>query len=589
MLDDEFANRIIFNMKTLFRYVNGICGWLLLSVVLHAQAVPDTSRTMPPSLKAAYLRIEQALKEPVPVITLKDSLNANQQVAQQVALEHAFFRQNLFEPTSKKPLRNEIFGVYLARSTDFRSQQIASNCGANACYRVEMYNYPLNLTTVGLVNVNTKAMIDGYLMNQSQPNISPFLKQVALDIATSSPEVISAMGFKPNSNQAIMSDTKTALNESRCERSKHLCVAPTFVQGDRALWAIIDLTDMKLVGVRWTNVGNPGPAQMVTERKYQNEEITERYCTTPLNINRDGWALNYIITSSDGLQVSEANFQGKRAFDSAKLVDWHVSYSEPEGFGYSDAIGCPYFSTAAVVAIEPPVVKDLMIDGKKMGFELTQNFYSEGWPQACNYNYQQRFEFYEDGRFRVAAASLGRGCGNNGTYRPVTRIAFPNTPQTFYEWQNNRWMPWTKEKWQLQKPTTTYTTEGYQYQVKDATGNGYSILANRGQMNDQNRSDNAYLFVTKRHKDKDEGDSDLVTIGPCCNADYQQGPEKFMLPRPEPISQSSLVMWYVPQLRNDDTKGREFCWSESYINDQGVYSTRIYPCLSGPMFVPLKR
>ncbi|MBN8589048.1 MAG: hypothetical protein J0L94_12090 [Rhodothermia bacterium] len=563
-----------------------LCIAVLGLIFLFQAGLAQTDSTQTIFLRKAQAKMVAALQNAVPVIKL-ENLTAQQQFAQEVALQHPFFKQNLFEKDTNKPLRNEIFGIYQARPTDYRSEQIAAACASGGCYRVEMYNYPLNITTIGLVNTASNTMLDGYIMNQAQPNIPAFLKDVALEIAVNAPEVATALGFKPSTDQALMSDTKTALNQTRCERSKNLCVAPTFVKGDRALWAIVNLTEMKLVGVRWTNVGTPGPAPQMTERKFQNEEITEKYCTLPLSIERNGWKMNYIITSSDGLQVSNASFNSKPVIDSAKLVDWHVSYSEPEGFGYSDAIGCPYFSTAAVIAIDPPVVSDLLENGKTIGFTIVQDFFSELWPQACNYKYQQRFEFYEDGRFRVSAANHGRGCGNNGTYRPVTRIAFPTKPYTFSEWQNGKWISWKTEKWQRQKPTTPYTKEGYQYKVNDTAGNGFYIAANNGQLYNHQRSDNAYVFVTKRNPAKDEGDSDLITIGPCCNSDHQQGPEKFMVP-PESISKAPLVMWYVPQIRNDDTPGREFCWADSYINEQGVYATRTYPCLSGPMFVPLK-
>ena len=70
--------------------------------------------------------------------------------------------------------------------------------------------------------------------------------------------------------------------------------------------------------------------------------------------------MDYILTSSDGLRISDVHFQGQQVFDSAKLVDYHVSYSKTEGFGYSDAIGCPIFSQAAVLALEPPQVEDIV-------------------------------------------------------------------------------------------------------------------------------------------------------------------------------------------------------------------------------------
>jgi hypothetical protein len=40
-------------------------------------------------------------------------------------------------------------------------------------------------------------------------------------------------------------------------------------------------------------------------------------------------------------------------------------------------------------------------------------------------------------------------------------------------------------------------------------------------------------------------------------------------------------------MKNDDTKGNEYCWAEAKIVN-GVYQTNVYPCLAGPMFVPIK-
>ena len=41
-------------------------------------------------------------------------------------------------------------------------------------------------------------------------------------------------------------------------------------------------------------------------------------------------------------------------------MDWHVSYSKIDGFGYSDAVGCPEFSQAAVVAVSDPKVSEII-------------------------------------------------------------------------------------------------------------------------------------------------------------------------------------------------------------------------------------
>jgi hypothetical protein len=40
-------------------------------------------------------------------------------------------------------------------------------------------------------------------------------------------------------------------------------------------------------------------------------------------------------------------------------------------------------------------------------------------------------------------------------------------------------------------------------------------------------------------------------------------------------------------MKNDNTKGKEYCWAEGYI-DKGVYKTKEFPCFAGPKFVPIK-
>ena len=46
------------------------------------------------------------------------------------------------------------------------------------------------------------------------------------------------------------------------------------------------------------------------------------------------------------------------------------------------------------------------------------------------------------------------------------------------------------------------------------------------------------------------------------------------------------MLWYVPYLKNDDTPGEEYCWTESYV-ESGLVRTRTFPCAFGPMFVPI--
>lgn len=554
---------------------------VLKSVVVNA----DSLKTFD-FVNARVEAIKKALQQPVPVLLCGDSLNSNQKLAQQIALQDAVFTRSCRDIGSNTPFRSEIFAVLPARESDLAS--LKTPVTISDCYRVEMYNYPLNLTTIALTDIRQQKVIATFTQQQTQPEIPLHLKNLAIKIAVNSPEVLEAYGIQPSEKDALMASTKTALNRTRCERSRHLCVAPTFVKDGKALWAIVDLTDHKLVGVRWTKVGSTGPAPMITERRLQDDKVTACFCEKETALEKYGWKLNYMLTSSDGLRIAQVSFNGRPILQSAKLVDWHVSYSGTDGFGYSDAIGCPYFSQAAVIAFEPPRIMEIKDDaGVFTGFALEQVFKSEQWPQPCNYNYRQRYEFYKDGRFRVAGASIGRGCGNDGTYRPVFRIAFAAEQNNFAEWNGSSWSNWVQEKWQLQTETTAYADNKYQYQLTDNTGNGFLLQPGNGGFGDGGRGDHAYVYVTQTKAVVDEGEADLVTIGPCCNTDYHQGPEKFIEPSPDNIQNKKLVVWYVAQLKNDDSKGREYCWAESVL-ENGVYVTKAYPCFAGPMFIPVK-
>lgn len=133
-----------------------------------------------------------------------------------------------------------------------------TNCTKGDCYRVSMYNYYYNNTTVALVNIKNKAVLQVKHYSTGQPEINKRLTDIAIQIASHSQEVKDALGIDPNKEIPMLPNVKTAMNVTKCERSKHLCVAPTFLNhiNKKALWAIVDLTDWKLVGIKWTDLGD---------------------------------------------------------------------------------------------------------------------------------------------------------------------------------------------------------------------------------------------------------------------------------------------------------------------------------------------
>lgn len=525
--------------------------------------------------------IEAVLKLNKPVLLVKQADIKSSSEIQDIFISNSKLDKFFLESSSQKKMLNEIFSISKARPSDIPNGSEIMNM--ENLYRVEMYNYALNASIIGFVDLVHKQVTNIIFYKETQPDVPPHLVELAMEMATNDTAVINEYGEHKLDQKPIMAGTKTALNRTKCQRSKHLCVAPTFVKGDKALWAIVDLTDLNIAGVKWTQVGETGMA--VTQRTMQNDKIMSCYCDKNNVVEKNDWTFSYSMSRSDGLVLTNVQYKKKELFRNVKLVDWHVSYSKIDGFGYSDAVGCPEFSTAAVLAVEPPYFEAIVESGDTTGFLLGQRYYSEGWPTPCNYNYHQYFEFYKDGRFRPVVGSIGRGCGNNGMYRPVTRIALSGEKNNFYEWNKNTWKQWKKEQWTLQTGKTLYQGDHQWLKIENDNKQGLMILANTGQMRDGGRGDNAYVYITKWDSHRDEGETDLPTIGPCCNKDYQQGPEKFIEPDPEIIETSSIVLWYVAQMTNDDTKGNEYCWAESVLKN-GVYVPVIYPCYSGPMFKP---
>ena len=547
----------------------------------NASQVQPQSQLAAPAIALPEVLVYQKLLLDNPLPALPLELSGEAAAAQTLALAHAPLAAQLQMQGNK--LRAEVMAVYPLRITDVRPD--IESCRLNRCYRVEVYDFARNTTLVGTVDLTVRRILNWRADAGRQAEVPMRLKNLAINLAISSNEVREALGgIAPKFSDAQMASTKSALNNTRCERSKHLCVAPTFVQGNIAIWAIVDLTDFKLVGVQWTNVGERAEAAQTappTEQSLSDAAITANFCEKNTVLERLGWKLDYLLTASDGLQISDVSFQGKPLLSSAKLVDWHVSYSERDGFGYSDAVGCPSFSSAAVLPFTAPSVTEIIENGKTTGVKLEQEFRSLGWPGACNYSYRQSFEFYADGRFRPTAGSIGAGCGNDGMYRPVMRIEPDGKNWAFETHNQDRFEPVLLERYFDANGATDAT--GARFRLKNSAFE-FQIEPGRGQFA-LGRGDNEWVYVTTNKPGRDEGSSDLLTIGPCCNKDFRQGPEIFLDAQPEALN-GSLVFWYVPQLKNDDRPGQEYCWARNQIVD-GVIKAQAFPCIGGPMFRPI--
>ena len=564
-----------------------------------------------PEVKAYLNAIKKALVKTNGVIPLKsDEIDSKAQKVQEFLLHNRDFLADTKDSQGRLE-HNDIMTIRPAIVSAL-SPKTKIKCKMRLCYQAEKYNFVTNTTTRAIVDIKNQKLLELKRFSQMQPDISKRLRDVAKAIALNAPQIKKELGRSPSVKDMSMANVRGSLNKSPCENQNHLCVAPTFSYRDKeeALWAIVDLTDLKLTAAKWAGLGKTTTPSCISERSFQNREIMEKYCQKDTIYSRDGWSLVYRITGSDGLEIINATFKKKPVLKSAKIVDWHVAYLSKEGasslddsdsyvagrrieyvkdkndsfrFGYNDAMGCPMYSTSVVLAFNIPQIKSIVKDGKEVGFYLLQDYRNPKWPMACNYRYENRFEFYKDGSFRVVGVNIGRGCGENAIYRPVMRIDLDLGAESFSKYSNGSWQKWLTEQSDFQPDAKEYDNGKYLYKIVNQK-RGYYMEPNRGQFNDNSRGDNATLFAT-RFKNI-EGAEDLLTLGSCCKLD-EDGVERYMATH-ESIDNQDIVLWYVPRIQNDARAGHEYCWADTVL-ENGKLVVKEYPCIVGPKFVPIRR
>ncbi len=536
---------------------------------------------------------------PLPVVADEASVKA-----QQLAVADKSVQGQLRDPKTGQPLRAEVFAVYPVSGDEAGSGH--RNCLASGCYRVDIYDWARNATVSAWVNVPQAKVVAVQRLVDSSPELPPHLVQKAIALAQNSAQVQQALAGEQGLHRAPdMARVRTSLNNTACELSRHLCVAPTFELGQRALWTIVDLTDERVVGVKWTDLGD-FDADLPTESNLVKHRIYRDYCRGPVSLQRGPWHMQYQLTASDGLRLSAVTYRGQPVLKDVRLVDYHVSYSDKDGFGYNDAIGCPLFSSAAVAAFAPPEIRPVATDGTPVnraqenpstaenshaqemnapkanpeaGFEIVQDFRHPLWPKPCNYRYQQRYRFLANGDFSLEAANLGRGCGAHAVYRFLFRVQPADYPgQHWLQRQADKspsyvpvlkeyWQPWPVDSIPADVSPWRWKTADFVYDLKPVF--------------DPPEKARAYVYVVRHHPD--EGDSNLPTLGSCCNLDHRQGPEALIDQPAEPIDDGRWVLWYVPVIENDPTPGHERCWADTRV-ENGVYRVKVWPCWAGLHF-----
>lgn len=455
-------------------------------------------------------------------------------------------------------------------------------CSMHSCYQVNIYNYDDQAVVSVIVDVTSRQVLDVFY----QPGLHPYLDntsaKLAAEIIQADPQVQEILGHKPELEDIMPMDS--SLFGTDCGAA-HPCVAATFKLGDgRIMWAHVDLTKEEIAGIDWTFAPPETTIYTISEEMMA--------CPPPPDgsVSRNGWVVNYgAMSGSDGFQVFDVSYQGREIIERIKLLQWHADYGNT---GFQDSTGCTSGGGFMIQPYGTTVVSDI-VDGQAqvIGFDIKQDFRMFNWGNSCNYRYEQHYQFYTDGRFRVVTGAFGKGCGTNAMYRPIVRIDLSidgTDHDSFSMWNGTTWANAGTEFYRTPYPVSgsfpdgngpyNYTTDGYIARTFDTvSGNGYYIEPSRGQFNDGSRGDDPFLYVTAYKAN--EGASDISVIGSCCNDNYQQGPHLYL--NNESISDTDIVIWYVPQMLTDAAPPDYYCWTLT-----GEPNPETYPCWSGPMFVP---
>lgn len=474
--------------------------------------------------------------------------------------------------------RAEVFAVFDIGSNYTQS---SNACAATRCYQVNIYNFDEGAVIAAIVAVESRQVLDVLHHPEQHAYLNQEMADQAIQIIHNSPLVEQTLGYQPSLEDIMPMDS--SLQGTECG-SAHPCAAATFQLGDgRIMWAHVDLTTQQLAGIDWTF--SPPDTEVYTTPKEMMA------CPPPPDgsVARDGWSVNYgAMTGSDGFQVFNVTYDGQPVITRIKLLQWHADYGNT---GFQDSTGCTSGGGFLITPYGTPAITDILNNQSQViGFNIKQDFRMSNWGNSCNYRYEQHYQFYTDGRFRVVTGAFGKGCGNNAMYRPVVRIDLAidgDNNDSFSMWEGTGWSDMATEFYRTPYPSSQlpggngpyeFTPEGYIARTFDTvTGNGYYIEPDRGQFSNAGRGDEPFLYVTAYKVT--EGGNDTSVIGTCCNDDHQQGPHSYV--NSESIADTNIVIWYIPQMLTDVTPGNYYCWTL-----QGEPNPLTYPCWSGPMFVP---
>ena len=524
------------------------------------------------------------------------TLSAEKITAQQIALNTGLLNREI---TDDSP---EVFHI---SRLPFYQPDGSDLCADQHCYQIDLYLWDSNTTLTAIVDIAAERVLDVLRYEETQPLFSARQSERATELLLANDELAAALGHQPTQDEIALMHGQRA-DAPGCDGSE-LCVTSSFVTDSGGIWAIVNLTRDEVSRIWWTDRPFGADETAKSYRAPASAEyralITPVACNNNLTHSQDGWTLSYGQSNSDGLHAWSISYFGTPVVDSIRLPEWHVDYTVQDDNPFRDGF-IDYNACASgvqnegfrLIAYGEPEIRPMVITTtgaltETIGFELVQDYRQFNWGFDCNYRYDQRYQFYTDGRWRVVAGSFGRGCGNNfdkeAHYRPIIRIdlASGSAGNQFESWNGTGWQVENIESWHGNSaaPGGGFATDGNGNAFRIHNGiAGYYVEPGAGQFGDDGTGDNGWIYHTKFNSA--EGAADMPRVGDCCNHDYRQGPESYV--NGESTIGEDIVLWFVPDQETITDLGvanglgsAPYCWTETTADPS--------PCFAGPMFVPV--
>lgn len=188
--------------------------------------------------------INNTLNQDIPILKL-ELADPGKQEAQNIAANARQFFLNT-KSFEGEAFFSEIFEVTSALQSELPNGFFQDG----KIYKVVMYNFNLNLTTVSLVNIDSKKVFSVNTLPNIQPEVPAHLKELAVQIAANSEPVKKALGYNPAKDSVmILNALKTVVN-IKDKKNPHLLVVSNFRKRNKSINAVVDLKDLKLVDVQ---------------------------------------------------------------------------------------------------------------------------------------------------------------------------------------------------------------------------------------------------------------------------------------------------------------------------------------------------